>query len=196
MTTPQTPSTQMPNAADHRSGRTPRSAKGKGPGVLEALVALGILISLSGVLMPAVGEQVGQARVDHAYADMLEIARGMAQYSRDTLFLPTGVQGRTNVAWLYGPGEIPAGNSFGKGGEGRALDDVLQNASMGGAAWAGPYSAPLTPDPWGHAYLVNADGWISARERAVVLCAGPDGAVQTGPEDRTASGDDLLYVMD
>ncbi len=177
------------------SSKTP-ARRGKGPGYLEALVAMSILVSLSGVLMPAVGEQVGQARVDQAYADMIDIAKGIAHYSRDTLFLPTGVQGRTNLAWMYGPGEIPSGHQFGSGGEARPLEDVLSNNSMGGAAWAGPYGGTLTPDPWGHAYLVNVDGWINAREHAVVLSAGPDGIAETLPLSASPAGDDLLYVMD
>jgi len=174
----------------------PSTRRGKGPGYLEALVAMSILVSLSGVLMPAVGEQVGQARVDQAYAEMIDIAKGLAQYSRDTLYLPTGVQGRTNVAWMYGPGEIPAGQQFGSGGEARPLQDALSNNTMGGDAWAGPYGGTLAADPWGHAYLVNVDGWVNAREHAVVVSAGPDGIVQTLPISSAPSGDDLLYVMD
>jgi type II secretory pathway pseudopilin PulG len=174
----------------------PSKRRRKGPGFLEAIVALSILVSLSGVLMPAVGEQVMKSRVDQADKDMIDIARGLAHYSRDTLFLPTGVQGRTNVAWMYGPGEIPAGQQFGTGGEARPLADALSNDTMGGPAWAGPYIAGLTADPWGHAYLVNVDGWVNAREHAIVVSAGPDGRVQTPPTATAAVGDDLLYVMD
>ena len=172
------------------------NSKRKGPGFLEAIVALSILVSLSGVVMPAVGEQVGQARTNQAYADMIDIAAGLAHYSKDTRFLPTGVQGRTNLAWLYGPGEIPGGHDFGTGGEARALDDALMNAALGGDAWNGPYADELSADPWGHAYLVNVEGWINQREHAIVVSAGPDGVVETAPDATAPGGDDLLYLMD
>jgi hypothetical protein len=175
---------------------SPAGKPRKGPGFLEAIVALSILVSLSGVVMPAVGEQVVEARTNRAHADMLEISAGLAHYSNDTRFLPTGVQGRTNVAWLYGPGVIPAGHEFGTGGEARALDDALLNASFGGEAWNGPYVAHLEPDPWGHAYLVNVEGWINQREHAIVVSAGPDGIVETAPDDTHPAGDDLVYRMD
>ena len=40
-------------------------------------------------------------------------ARCFVRYVRDTLTLPTGVEGRTNITWLYGPGHIPAEQPFG-----------------------------------------------------------------------------------
>ncbi len=166
------------------------------PGVLEALIALCILVSLSGVLMPAIGSEIGKARQGQVYLDMQAIASGLAAYSRDTLTLPTGVQGRTNVAWLYGPGLMPDGNSFDEGGESRPLDDALLNARMGGTGWKGPYAAALQPDPWGHAYLVNVEGWVDPREHAMVLSAGPNGRVETRPTVTRAAGDDLLLVID
>ncbi|MGQ0551762.1 MAG: type II secretion system protein GspG [Planctomycetota bacterium] len=164
--------------------------------MLEALVALSILLSLSGVLMPAVGEQVGASRQEQALNDMQTIASGLAAYSRDTLFLPTGSQGRTNIAWLYGPGEIPENNCFGHGGEARPLGDVLLEPSLGGPGWAGPYAATLQADPWGHAYLVNSEGWVSMHEHAMVLSAGPDGVVQTEPSANRPAGDDLVLILD
>ncbi len=166
------------------------------PGVLEALVGLSVLVALSGVLMPAVGEEVAESRTVAALGDLQAISEGLARYSRDTLFLPTGVEGRTNVAWLYGPGAIPAGHSFGHGGEGRPLDDALLVNAMGGERWAGPYVAGLSADPWGHAYLVNADGWLTRQEQPLVLSAGPDGIVQTPDDAWEPSGDDLLVVLD
>jgi len=167
------------------------------PGFLEAIVGLSVLVALSGVLMPTIREEVGEGRVLQAQSDMQAIAEGLAAYARDTRFLPTGTEGRTNVAWLYGPGNIPAGNSFGTGGETRSLDDALMNASMGGERWTGPYvAAGLRPDPWGNAYLVNVDGFVSPRERALIVSAGPDGRMDTAPDAQRASGDDLILAVD
>jgi hypothetical protein len=167
------------------------------PGLLEGLVAGSVLLALSGVLMPRIGEQVGESRQLQAQSDLQGIAEGLAAFSRDTLYLPTGVQGRTNVAWLYGPGRIPAGHAFGSGGEARSLDDALLNDAMGGSHWAGPYvQGGLGPDPWGQSYLVNVDGWLTERESALVLSAGPDGIVQTAPDAARPAADDLALVLD
>lgn len=175
---------------------TPRNRPAS-PGLLEALVGLAIVISLSGVVMPVVGSELAQGRMTDAWADMQAIAEGLNAYSRDTLTLPTGERGRTNVGWLYGAGAIPAGNDFGAGGEARALEDALLTAALGGPAWNGPYVdvASLGPDPWGQAYIVNSDGWINGRRNPFVISAGPDGVLQTTPYDREAAGDDLLYML-
>jgi hypothetical protein len=114
-----------------------------------------------------------------------------------TLYLPTGTEARTNVAWLYGPGNIPAHQPFATGGEARSLADVLLNPSMGGERWAGPYAqAGLRADPWGNAYLINVDGFLSPREQAVILCAGPNGRVESAPDATRPTGDDLLLCID
>ena len=167
------------------------------PGFLEAVVGLSVLVALSGVLMPVVKQEVGSTRTLDAQADMQHIAEGLSAYAHDTLYLPTGAEGRTNLAWLFGPGRIPAGSGFGNGGDTRTLDDALLNSSMGGANWKGPYVKDgLHPDPWGNAYLVNVDGFVTARQRGQILCAGPDGRIETAPDARQPAGDDLLLVVD
>ncbi len=177
---------------------TPTPAKKAGPpaGLLEALVAGCVLMSLSGIVMPIVGDEVHTGRMHTAQADTIEIAEALQDWTRSTLFLPTGRMGRTNIAWLYGPGEIPVGNPYTEGGDGAPLADALLNDTMAGDRFVGGYIGELRPDPWGHAYLVNADGWLDHRERAVVLSAGPNGRVDTMPESIYAQGDDILYPLD
>lgn len=164
-------------------------------GVLEALVGLSILVSLAGVVMPIVGGEMAGTRSEQAVLEMQRIANGLHAYTDDTLFLPTGIQGRTNLAWLYGPGQLPQANPFAAGGEARALSDVLLADTLGGAGWSGPYVSALEPDPWGNAYLVNVDGLIDTRETAMILSAGPNGIVETRPTDSRAAGDDILLPL-
>ena len=164
-------------------------------GWLEGLIGLAVLVSLAGVVAPVVGGATGRSDVAEAEAQMLHIVDGLHAYSRDTLYLPTGDQGRTDVSWLYGPGVIPADNPFAAGGEARPLDEVLLMPAMGGRNWNGPYVEGVDADPWGNAFLVNVDGLIDSREQAMVLCAGPDGIVQTAPWDRRPAGDDLLMLL-
>ena len=164
-------------------------------GWLEGLIGLAVLVSLAGVVAPVVGSATSRSDVAEAEARMLHIVEGLNAYSRDTLYLPTGDQGRTDVSWLYGPGVIPAENPFAAGGEARPLDEVLMVPAMGGRNWNGPYIDAVEADPWGNAFLVNVDGLIDSREEAMVLCAGPDGIVQTAPWDRRPAGDDLLMLL-
>lgn len=165
------------------------------PGLLEALVGLSILVSLSGIVMPIVGGEVTQSPEQQALMDMQHIVSGLRDYSQDTLYLPTGDEGRTNVSWLYGPGSMPSDNPFAAGGEARSIDDVLLNATMGGSKWQGPYLDAVPSDPWGRAYIVNVDGLVNGREQAMVLSAGPDGVVETSPTAARPSGDDILLPV-
>jgi len=174
----------------------PPASESRPIGILEALVGLSILVSLAGVLIPMVGAEVAGSQRDQALADMQQVVSGLRDYSNSTLYLPTGTEGRTNVSWLYGPGELPSGNPFASGGEGHALEDVLLNDGMAGPRWDGPYfSGPLDADPWGHAYLLNVEGLVTGRESAMVLSAGPDGVVDTAAEDRQARGDDIILPI-
>jgi type II secretory pathway pseudopilin PulG len=166
------------------------------PAVLETLVALSVLVALSGVVLPVVSEGVATTRITGAHGDLQLIAEGLARYVSDTHVLPTGVEGRTNITLLYGPGHVPASQRFGATIDARPLEDALLNPSMARARWHGPYAAALHADPWGNAYLVNADGWVEPGEQAMVLSAGPDGVVQTTPWARRPAGDDLLLAMD
>jgi hypothetical protein len=164
-------------------------------GWLEGLVGLSVIVALAGVVSPIVGGATAQDAEGVANIQMLHIIDGLQAYSRDTLYLPTGNQGRTDVSWLYGPGVIPSDNPFAAGGEARPLEDALLIPAMGGRNWSGPYLDELVPDPWGNAYLVNVDGLIDSREEPMVLSAGPDGIVQTQPFESRPAGDDLLLLM-
>ena len=160
-------------------------------------MACSILLALAGLVLPAIGGgRTWSPRRTGAQGDMQAIAAGLSRYKQDTLTLPTGVEGRTNLTWLYGPGRIPAGQAFGSPAESRALADALLNDSLGRSRWAGPYIKALHADPWGNAYLVNADGWITPGEMPIVVSAGPDGVIETSPWARTPAGDDLLLVVE
>ena len=162
-------------------------------GGMEALVALAIVVSLAGITVPIVGGKLVEGRLETATADMQRIVDGIRAYSNDTLFLPTGDHGRTDVAWLQGAGELPQGADR-LLGQIRDLDDVLSNDSMGGSDWQGPYGDDVA-DPWGHAYVLHVGGLVQNGQAAWVLSAGPDGVLNTFAGDRKAVGDDLLLPI-
>jgi len=160
---------------------------------LEGLVALAIMVSLAGITAPIVGGKLAEGRLDQTLVDMQHIVDGIRQYSKDTLFLPTGVQGRTDLTWLQGQGPLPQGADQLQG-EVRDLADVLTNDSMGGRAWQGPYGQE-TVDPWGHAYMLQVAGLVDSGHPAWVVSAGPDGVLETSALDRKPVGDDLLLPI-
>lgn len=80
---------------------------------------------------------------------------------------------------------------------------LIRNGPGYGAAgrfgWRGPYLEAADPDPWGFAYLVNAENLRpNHAEAAYVLSAGPNGVVETPFEidretgDVVPNGDDVL----
>lgn len=186
-----------PSASPDASTRGNPDTKRKAPrGLLEALVAGCVLVSLSGIVMPVVSGEMHGERMRVAQRQTVEIGDALQSWMRSTLYLPTGRKGRTNLAYLYGPGQIPAGNPYAEGGEAAPLADCLLNDTMAGDRFVGGYIGALEPDPWGRAYLVNVDGWLDHREHALVLSAGPNGFVDTPPEQVRAQGDDIIYLLD
>ena len=163
--------------------------------LLEGALGLGLLVALAGVVGPGVADTLAEGRQVSTLRQLQEVVDGLRTYSHDTLTLPTGIQGRTDVSWLYGPGELPLDNPFADGGSARPLSDALLDNTMGGMGWDGPYIDELSADPWGRALLVNVDGLVNGREQAFVLSAGQDGVVSTSPSAQKAGGDDIILLL-
>lgn len=163
--------------------------------LLEGVLGLGLLLALAGVVGPGVADTLEEGRQVSTLRQLQEVVDGLRSYSHDTLTLPTGIKGRTDVSWLYGPGELPLDNPFADGGSARPLSDALLDDTMGGMGWNGPYIAELSADPWGRALLVNVDGLVNGREQAFVLSAGQDGVVNTSPSAQKAGGDDIILLL-
>jgi hypothetical protein len=166
----------------------------RGSRFLEALVCLCVVISIAGITMPIIADERAESRFEQSVLGMQNILDGLRDYSEQTHFLPTGNRGRTDVTWLYGPGELPRGLKLGNVSHSRSLDDILLNDSMAGSAWQGPYADPAR-DPWGRSYLVNVDGLVDPRQPAWILTAGPDGVMQTPASAQKAVGDDILLPI-
>jgi hypothetical protein len=74
---------------------------------------------------------------------------------------------------------------------GLTTTDTTKYATTGRFSWRGPYLEKLSEDPWGNRYLVNIkNGSPSDTPAKVVwvLSAGPNGIIETKPNDLTDSG--------
>ncbi|MFT7465629.1 MAG: hypothetical protein ACI9EF_003998, partial [Pseudohongiellaceae bacterium] len=95
------------NPSSHRQRPPKRRSR-----VLEGVIGLGLLLGLAGVVGPGVADTMEKGRQTSSLAQLQHVVDGLRSYSRDTLTLPTGIKGRTNVSWLYGPGTLPLDNPF------------------------------------------------------------------------------------
>jgi hypothetical protein len=78
-----------------------------------------------------------------------------------------------------------------------SLDSFLVHGgeSRCGEQWKGPYMRPVPPDPWGRAFVAGVRGYSQPAGRVWVLSAGPNGAIETGPDDAEPVGDDLGVIV-
>lgn len=163
---------------------------------VEILVCGGIVVASAGVVIPVVSMHQGDQRWHQVDRDLQAIAEGVRRYVDDTGCFPTGSGGATTLHYLYSDGMRPQNNTL-DSGPGMHLARFLEEPALAGASWKGPYlPSGIGPDPWGHAYLVNVNGFFSSTERAMVLSAGPNGQVNTAPSATVAAGDDVMVLIE
>lgn len=187
--------------------------------LLEVVVVLGVVAALAAILTPIVSGYLEDARLQRARSDARSVADALLQAQRDLGDFPIFMDGSLSARdlddastfdVLIGPGRVPSfagagwSNAYDGGSDADQLaDQLVSNApgypTQGRFAWRGPYVEEPSSDPWGSAYVVNAENLRPAQQDAAfVLSAGPDGTVQTDFDlDRTGgsvapAGDDLL----
>jgi prepilin-type N-terminal cleavage/methylation domain-containing protein len=190
----------------------------KGFTLIELAVVLAIIAVLAAVLTPMVTGYLDQARVARAQADVRTIADALKLHQRDTGRFP-----------IYNSGGYPATVSDGTktvfAGPGTTPTETVSwslnttlatttleswiNGNFTGvsttntfpkAAFRGPYVASIDTDPWGNRYLLNAANLNSGTNHAFVLCAGPNGAIDTTRDQAASSpfsvgSDDIVSII-
>ncbi|MEW6747260.1 MAG: hypothetical protein AB1486_31395 [Planctomycetota bacterium] len=150
------------------------------------LVAGIVILGLAGVVSPFISTQSEDAARGRALADLTAVARALDAYLKlyaaDTLADPASHE---PLSYLAGPGDLPSNNTFDSGPGGR-LDEILGRVAL---------DLPGA-DPWGRAYLVNLGALHEPSEYLIVLCAGPNGQVNSRPDHPLPGGDDLLIIVD
>lgn len=188
---------------------------------------MAVLAAIVAIVAPAVVGRVESARERAAEADAGAVADALLETQRDlgdfAIFRSGSdrtLDDASTYDILHGPGRVPGVAASVAGGKWDPLaDGALDDAEGGDDAdaladqlvanepgyptagrfsWRGPYLETPGPDPWGNAYLVNAENLRPAQaEAAYVLSAGGNGLVETPFEMSRggavgAGGDDLL----
>jgi len=163
--------------------------------LVEVIVVAGIIAILAGILVPLILKEIDEARITRAYADVRSISTAVIIMKKDTGKWPN-LDGGCNpaVTYLYSDGNTPGG--LGAAGYDQStsvyFDDYLTADASGcyGAKWKGPYLAHVSADPWGNAYVVNAN-IFTANGPVWIISAGPNGSVETNSAAATIQGDDV-----
>ena len=172
--------------------------RARGFNFVEALVTVAILVTLAGVVVPmvTVHDVDEPTSATDPSADLADIATALGSFVNDTRTFPTGTGGAASYHYLFSDGIQPDHNPFASG-PGAHVARFLVDVADRPDGWAGPYlRRSIGPDPWGRAYVVNVNGYFSSMERVVVLCAGPNGRIDTTPSSTIAGGDDQIVVLE
>jgi hypothetical protein len=156
----------------------------------ELALTLAFFFGLMGIVLPASARELafGKRAIAHAQLDaigrcmktMMHATRPMLRNGGygtwagpSTASLPAGVKG------VVHPLDSLAGNTMPT-----QLDQALQEP------WEGPYwHGRMDADPWGRAFVVLPFG--DPTQLCWCLSAGPNGLVETGPQDDLPGGDDI-----
>ena len=187
----------------------------RGISLIEIIVVLGVVATLSAVVIPITLNYVEDAKKVRAESEVKSIGSMILRLTRDVAHFPlfkdgTKTAGDTDFDILQGPGNPPLDHDTDKwlttSKIGELEDHLVKNnpgtkkyASDGRFAWRG-YLDRVPEDPWGNRYLVNIKNANPAENPAKVvyaLSAGPNGKIETKPNELadsgpTPGGDDIV----
>lgn len=172
--------------------------------LIELVVVVAILAVLAGVLVPMVSNEVDGARSARATMDMKTVANAFLSYRAHTGVWPSNASGTVTSATSENLSSFAClyANTYSKAGwNGPYLNAGYQSASGGSWTMAGSGADQGLQDPWGAAfcaYWYPAGGAMGAGGGLVLVCKGPNGAVDTSSANIAAgvpSGDDEVIVV-
>jgi general secretion pathway protein G len=185
----------------HSTTRPSRSTR-SGFSLIEVVAAVGIMVLMAGVVVPAVGAQMKKSRIGRAKSDMSTI-----QLAFNTYFVDTGVwpsngtfSATTNLQDNFIGFPCFYTNVFSQPDwAGPYLNDgVRVSATVMNVATTNPAQGGLR-DPWGNPYRVIYVARTTTSPGALFLYSGgPNGTIDTSNANLTqgvASVDDIVSVV-
>jgi len=179
--------------------------------LIEVIVVAAIIAILAGILVPMIFNQIDESRIARAQGDMKAIASAVMVFRKDTGAWPDRTAPNTvGVKLLYSDSTsvavppiptVAGANWVTAAGTAQRIINHLRVDDNGayGTMWKGGYINAADADPWGNAYIINADQF-SAGGPVWIVSAGPDGIVQTGGlsdicSDKANGADDICYRL-
>ncbi|MEW6110168.1 MAG: type II secretion system protein GspG, partial [Nitrospirota bacterium] len=151
--------------------------------LIEVIVVAGIIAILAGILVPIIFKEIDESRITRAAADVRSISTAMLVFRKDTGQWPVMDDTcNANVTLLSGNGNLPSNlAAMGYDTSASAFYNDHLTADTNGcySNWKGPYIAIVSADPWGNAYLTNADGFSISDREVWIISAGPNGLMDT-----------------
>ena len=179
-----------------------KSAKfhARGFSILELVLAATFVLSIAAIALPSGSAKAEVREQSMATEHCRSIGKALYYYQSDTGMAPTGFRGKTSFGWLRGYGRKPQ-FSRQPAGEAGDLAWFLRANKMGaGEQWAGPYLDRIPVDPWGRRYIAYVRPMLLASDGSAnktwILSAGPNGVIDTRPEDSVLAADDLGITCD
>ena len=168
--------------------------------LIEVLVVAAIIGILAGILVPLIFDRVEEARIARAEADVKNIASAILLFHRDTGTWPYC---RTNGAPEQYYERLDSDNANDPGYSGCSWPsgqyDTFYNHLTVNArnypGWNGPYIERVEADPWGNEYRMWVRGFSNPNEHAWIVCAGPNGDIETDETATTPGGDDIAIML-
>lgn len=170
--------------------------------MIELVAAVGIMLLLMGVVVPAVGSQMQKARVARTKADMGTVAKAFNSYFIDTGIWPSNAAFSQSANVQDDLVGYPCfyNNSFSHAGwagpylnEGVRISNQVMNIATSNAAQGG------LRDQWGKALRVVYVAKTNNSPGALFLYSGgPNGTIDTSDANRargTTTGDDIVTVV-
>ena len=187
-----------------------RKRNEKGFTLIEVVVVVAVIAILAAVLTPYITKYIDDSKVAKARNEVQVIAAAVTNAYKDLGRWPNRNTAVTDYGGLFTGTTTPAVAFFGAatgwtaaGAGWNSLDTHLVTNGhtypvAGDTKWAGPYAATLPVDPWGRPYVINAANFTTATTPPTpvwVLCAGPNGIVETNIATATtvAGGDDIGF---
>jgi general secretion pathway protein G len=192
--------------------------KYRGFSLIELVLVLAVIAVLAGAITPLASSYIDQARTTRATAEARSIADAIRLYQRDVgefpIFLNTteainDTPSATLIATANGSTPLDGIGLWTTDLSTTSLE-LYMNANylgrtitveVGRTHFNGPYVGNLESDPWGNKYYLTAANLRDdSPNYAFILSAGPDGSLNTFPDQAKSSpfsvgGDDIVTVI-